>query len=284
MITLENSELSVSILHPEHDRARLGPRFCTGGYVYQVDDKRLGPLLSGPEYPLADPSVINGQGMPEVFQYTLFDDPDACPAEKLIIGVGVIDNAVGQKASDNHFMLPVSEFCRWEIETDADSVSMRTRQLLGDHALYLRRTLRLRDRSLWSTTHLINTGPADLMFRWFAHPFFPRMAGDEACKPGFSFTLPEGDAFYLDEAKTIRFDPSYDWPSGRGYQLLEDVEGKHFGVRQRHPLCTEVRVDGDFLLHKVALWANENTFSIEPFLQHTLPPGGEYTWTLSYRF
>ena len=89
MILLSNDGLSVTLLDPERDQDRMGPRFCTGGYIYQVEDHDLGPLLSGPEYPTERPSVINGQGLPEVFQFTCYADENEVPEKKLIIGVGL---------------------------------------------------------------------------------------------------------------------------------------------------------------------------------------------------
>jgi len=283
MITLENSQLIVSVLHPADDRALLGPRYCTGGYVYQVADARLGPLLSGPEYPSSVPSLINGQGMPDVFQFTLFDDPDERPASKLVIGVGVLDNAVGQKASDSHFTLTVADYCEWEIVQAPDAVSMTTHQSLAGRALGLERVLRLDDRMLTSTTRLKNLGNGEMPFRWFAHPFFPRTAKDDSCKPGFPFTLPACGGFFVDAHGAIALTESYDWNAGC-FQLLEGVEGKLFSVHQRHPKVDTVTIDGDFPLHRVAIWANANTFSIEPFVQRTLRAGEEAAWTLSYRF
>ncbi len=283
MITLENSELGVSILHPVADRARLGARYCAGGYVYQVEDKQMGPLLSGPEYPQDVPSVINGQGMPDVFQFTFFADPEECPPKKMIIGVGVLDNSARQKASDSHFSLPVSVACEWDIRTAADTVSMTTRQAHGGRSLELARTLHLSERTLASTTTLKNTGAGEMPFRWFAHPFFPRMAKNEACSPGFAYVLPECAGFFVDRTGAIGLRESFDWNAGC-FQLLEGIEDEQFCIRQHHPLCGVVHADGNFPLFRVALWANRNTFSIEPFLQRTLQPGEEYAWTLTYRF
>jgi hypothetical protein len=74
MLYLSNQHLKIAILDPVQDQDRLGPRYCTGGYIYQVEDAKLGPLFSGPDYPAEPASGVNGQGVPEVFQFTLYED------------------------------------------------------------------------------------------------------------------------------------------------------------------------------------------------------------------
>ena len=60
MIRLANAELALDLLDPDDpaDAARLGARYCAGGYVWQVHDRKLGPLLSGPEFPKPDPTAF----------------------------------------------------------------------------------------------------------------------------------------------------------------------------------------------------------------------------------
>jgi hypothetical protein len=75
MLTLTDARLRVEVLDPEAaaELPLQGLRFCRGGYVWQVHDERLGPLLSGPEYPAPAPVPFNGQGLPESFRHRTRD-------------------------------------------------------------------------------------------------------------------------------------------------------------------------------------------------------------------
>jgi hypothetical protein len=51
MLWRNNSELNVAVLDPVSDQARFGMRYCTGGYIWQVTDHRIGDLIADPNYP-----------------------------------------------------------------------------------------------------------------------------------------------------------------------------------------------------------------------------------------
>ena len=74
MLHLANAELTVDLLDPTDpaEHARQGARYCWGGYIWQVRDARLGPLLAGPQWPAPDPTPYNGQGLPESFRHSDF--------------------------------------------------------------------------------------------------------------------------------------------------------------------------------------------------------------------
>lgn len=281
MLFLANKALRVTVLHPVEDRNRLGPRFCTGGYVYQIEDLKRGALLSGPEFPDAEPSVLNGQGMPDVFQFTLYGSPDEIPEKKLILGVGIVENSARRRAGESHFQSAVEEFARWEIETTESRLVMRTDQRYGDWHVALRRTLTLKGHRLLSQTALQNRGPAPLPVRWFAHPFFP-LTDDRRCAmlpPGSA--LPENPGFALDPDGLLTRKESDGWESGH-YQLVTTLgPGYHFTAHHFHPLLPAIDLSCDFVPSKVALWANDRTFSCEPFHEALIAPDDYQEWSLT---
>ncbi|MCX6376202.1 MAG: hypothetical protein NTU88_09275 [Armatimonadetes bacterium] len=96
MIALQNDSLTVWILDPVADREWLGTRYCTGGFIFQVEDHDGSPargnLLSGPTYPHSY-NLFDGQGAPDAFHPHLVidQDPDGTPVRVLGIGIGEID-------------------------------------------------------------------------------------------------------------------------------------------------------------------------------------------------
>jgi hypothetical protein len=269
------------VLDPENDRSRLGPRFCTGGYVYQIEERQHGLLLAGPEYPNAEPSVLNGQGMPDVFQFTLYDSPEEVPEKKLIIGVGIIENTGRRKACESHFQSAVDDVARWEIEQTERKVVIHTSQEYREWHFTLSRTLELTGRRLRSQTALHNLGPAPLPFRWFPHPFFPLNA-DRRCA-----ILPRGSAmadnpgFHLDAAGVLTMKESAGWEAGH-YQLLShSAPGVPFASHHFHPLVSAIDLSCDFVPSKVALWANDRTFSCEPFHEGLIAPDDHQDWSVT---
>jgi len=283
LIQISNRSLTVQLLHPLQDRDRLGPRFCAGCFVYQIEDKAGGSLLSGPEYPSSAPSVINGQGLPEVFQHTLYTDPEEAPERKMIIGVGLVQNRPGLRNTDSHFNCRVMQKCQWSIDQQSDSVTMKTRQEEGKWSLDLTRRLELKDRTLRLSTELSNRGLGALPVRWFAHPFFPVPPDGRCLKFERRIDLPSNPAYMIDPEGWLSMKPDFRWP--QGYFLeLEGLEGECFRAIQNHPLLNQIELAGDFPLLRVAIWANDRTFSVEPFISATLQTGEGLAWSMTYTF
>src|SRR5580765_644185 len=99
MLSLSNDQVDVHILDPIADQALLGSRYCTGGYIYEVSDRQMGVITSGPGYPdEVLPPVFDGQGLPEAFPGFLWSGaeskgstPRSEPGTKmLVIGVGLV--------------------------------------------------------------------------------------------------------------------------------------------------------------------------------------------------
>jgi hypothetical protein len=284
MLFLSNSDLCISVLDPVSDRNRLGPRFCTGGYVYQIEHARHGPIFSGPEYPSEHPSVLNGQGIPDVFQFTLFDKPDERPEKKLIVGVGLIGNPSAQRAIESHFHSPVEEFCRWSTDQSPTQLVMKTTQVYRNWGLRLARALLLEGNCLTTRSELRCTGLAHLPFRWFAHPFFPLNHDRRCCRIPRGYTLLENEGFIVDRESVLHMHPTYDWTKGEYTLLGGTLASDRFEIFQLHPALSAIRVTCDFLPSKVALWANDRTFSFEPFHESVLQPGESTHWSMTYEF
>src|SRR5690348_3618641 len=156
MLTLANDNLTISVLDPVADRVRLGSRYCTGGYVYAVTDRRLGVITSGPGYPSEEyPPLFDGQGLPEAFPSQLWvgKDPNGPPmglptsgSTMLVIGVGLVKATTMEKIRE----MPVDEFCEWKITQSPTSLRMETTQSFAGWRFDLTRELRLANRTLVS--------------------------------------------------------------------------------------------------------------------------------------
>ena len=177
MYTLSSETLDVSILDPVADQERFGPRYCTGGYIFQVEDRRHGPLLSGPTFP-HDFNWFDGQGIPDAFNLGPLREPASTEPTALIIGVGVCDQQANK----------VVDYCTWDVQQEGASITMRTTQSFERFALELERSVTLHNRTVRSTTRLKCTGIIPIAIRWFPHPFFPHPETDELCR----FNIPVG--------------------------------------------------------------------------------------------
>jgi galactose mutarotase-like enzyme len=195
-----------------------------------------------------------------------------------------VDNATAHRATESHFHCLVEEFCPWSIEQSSDHVKMKTTQKYRDWELHLVRTLLLEGDRLTTRTELHCAGAAHLPFRWFAHPFFPLNRDRRCCTIPQGYTLAGSEGFILDRESVLRMNPTFDWTKGE-YALLDRTRGSaRFEVFQIHPTLSAVRATCDFHPSKVALWANDRTFSFEPFHESVLHTGESTQWSMSYQF
>ena len=279
MLTIANPELSVDLLDPAADRAHLGPRFCWGGYLWQVHDRRAGALLTGPEWPNPKPTPANGQGLPESFRHsTTTGQP--------LLWHGAVGLAPGAGAlgRDPTGAIVVTQPCVWQIEVHPERAVFRTAQTVAGWAYELDRTVALRGRQVRSTSRLTNRGAAPLELEWFAHPFFALQADGRQ-----HVTLPEGTQLaanpaYVLSGRTLTFRRAFVGMKDGHLEPLVLPPDQPFVATLSHPRLPAVRFTTDFAPSKCVLWANGLTLSLEPFLALKLGPGESREWTLAYDF
>jgi hypothetical protein len=160
---------------------------------------------------------------------------------------------------------------------------METVQELLPWSLALTREIRLQELTVTSTTRLSNTGSGTLPFRWFAHPFFPLLRNGHCCRFSPPFPIAENPGFALNSRGIVSMKSTHRWQDGH-FQEIEEARGHTLGALQYHPLIPGIEVKGDFPLHRLALWANDKTFSFEPFCAGSLNPGETTVWSIQYRF
>lgn len=280
MLTITNGKLKAYILEPGKDYFALNPRYCAGGYVWQVEHDDKGPLMTGPFWPETMPPVSDGQGMPDVFQPTLHpaDTPDGEPV--LVPGVGLIrwHKHVLERRKPDALIEPAE----WEWSVNGNRFESRTRQKGHGQRFSMQRNVQVDAGAIQIETEIRNTGPIPVHIRMFAHPFFPTPVDDD----GFCGVLPEGcmvqqnPGYELDGLRLLR-KPSHDWNEGH-FDWIYWPAGKKFELLQKHP-HGHIWVTANFEPSTVAVWSNSSTFSVEPFIERTIEPGTLLEYTMKYR-
>lgn len=279
MLHLANDELTIDLLDPAADQARLGPRFCWGGFIWQVHDAKLGPLLTGPEWPAVEPQPRNAQGLPESFRHSttageplLWDGPVG-----LAPGAGVLGR-------DAKGAVVVTQPCLWRREAGATRAVFRTEQHIGSWSYALERTVELIDRRVISRSRLLNRAATPLKLEWFAHPFFALQAdGKLRARLSAGATLPTNPGFEL-TGGGLAFRRAFRGADDGHLVHLTLPDGRTFEATLAHPKLDAVTFRTDFPPFKCVLWANGNTLSFEPFLALDLAPGESREWGLTYDF
>ena len=271
MYTLNNSALQVSILDPVADRLRLGTRYCHGGYIFQVADHKLGPLLSGPTYPNSFNS-FDGQGLPESFNLSPLRSPTVEEPLALVLGIGLCNLNTNL----------VVDWSIWDVTTDVDRIGFRTAHKFGNFAADIERAVSLTNRTVRSETSLTNLGGNSIPVRWFPHPFFPQPMSDELCRFNIPVTFVDNPGYTLDSDGFIC---RKGWPWKDDYFLpLSHDANTNLVVYQRHLLLGLVTATCSFIPAYFPIWGNSCTFSWEPFLERTLGPQQQLRWRIDYEF
>jgi hypothetical protein len=279
MIELRNEDLRVTLLDPGQDRHLLGPRFCWGGYVWQVDDAQAGPLLSGPEGAATAPAPFNGHGLPESFRDRTRDGQLLTWHE----GVGLAPG-VGIVQRDQSGQVAVTDPCHWTLERHPDRIIYHTAQTHGDRGYTLSRMIQLAGRDLLSVTRFSNTGRDALSLQWFAHPFFAlnEEGGIDVQVPAGT-RLEENPGFALNDRRLTLRRVFHGVEDGH-FQPLQLPAGTPLEVRVAHPKLADIHFATSFVPSECPIWANGHTFSIEPYQTLHLEPVETRHWTLRYGF
>lgn len=281
MYALSNPELTILILDPVADSARLGSRYCTGGYIWQVLDARHGDVFAGPEYPQA-PNTFDGQGAPDMFLRSLGAEAAPVGGEVACIGVGRVRRTSSREPFDVRYNPEVIEFVKWETGCSGDTIVMRTEHAFRDWAYSLERTVSLDGRVVRSRTGMRSLGSALLPVRWFAHPFFPVPSDNVLCRFSFPISLPDNPGYSLNPEGFVVRKSAHDWPRGCRQEPGLDPQGKTLLAVQRHPRLGELTVTTDFVPSFLPIWGNDRTFSFEPYFERTLNRGAEASWGIEY--
>lgn len=279
MLRLINDTLQVELLDPAADTARRGPRFCRGGYIWQVRDAAKGPLVRGPEYPHPDPAPFNGQGLPESLRHRTRDGRPLTwrGAEGLGIGIGRL---IAGPANE----VTLEQPCAWTVSGDSTGLVFQTRQAAAGFACELNRKVELRDRTVISATQLTNTGATVLSLQWFAHPFWALSEGRARVRLPAGSTLPENPGFTVDATGLLTFRRPFVTPEDDQFALLSLPLGRTLSVELDHPALPGIRFSTDFPPDECPVWANARTVSVEPYLNLAIPPGETRHWSVEHHF
>jgi hypothetical protein len=283
MFILKNNELCVEIIDPKKDRKLLGSRYCTGGYIYQVKDVKKGNLFSGPQFPNPNFDVFHGQGAPEVFVIALNQERCNIGEDVFVLGVGAVTKTSPIAPFHVRDNPVVKEFCIWEINEKKDSIEMTSKCVFNRWKFIINKRVTLNDRKIVSQTNISNNSELDIPIRWFAHPFFPFPPDYRVCKFFFKIEFNENDGYFINNEGFIEMKSEYNWKKGLYQKIFFDKKEK-LSVIHKHPLLGEITAHCDFIPESIAIWANDVTFSFEPFYNAIIESGGNKNWSISYCF
>ncbi len=280
------------MLDPILEAQRLGQRYCSGGYIYAIEDLKLGMLSSGPQFPADPPPVFDGQGFPEVFELALGQKEVEIGEEVCVLGVGLVTRSSEKLPFHVRHNPHVKERCVWSVTKDntpngSTSLSFRTQQTFSKHhitwALELEKKLILDGRTLTSSSQITNLGTSTIPVRWFAHPFFPILKDSIYCTFNREVIVPPSEAFNMNSEKYLTTHPNYPWERGCFLPLTAKWDAPIL-IKMRHPKLPEVKVDCRFPLAALPVWSNDKSYSLEPYYAAEVAAQAKTEWSIAYSF
>ena len=281
MLHLANRELRLDLLDPADpvDAARQGSRYCWGGYIWQIHDAKLGPLIAGPEYPKPDPTPFNGQGLPESFRHRARDNAPLTWSGDTGLGVGIGALAAGEKNSTT-----LTEPCAWTVSRFPDHLIFQTRQSAAGWSYELTRKIELVGRHVGSFNQLTNVGEQPLVLQWFAHPFWALNGHQARLQLPAGTTLPDNPGFALAANGLLTFKRPFLTKDDSQFALLTLPPGRELSLSLDHPQLKRVTFASSFVPDECPVWANAQTVSVEPYLNLRLAPGETRHWHVRHGF
>jgi hypothetical protein len=305
---IANSLIQVKLYLPDAARGFYrGTRFDWSGVV--ADLQYAGHSYYGEWFTQKDPAVsdfiyqgseiVAGPcsaitGPVEEFAPLRYDE--AKPGGTFVkIGVGAL-----RKPDDSPYsgyrLYEIADGGTWSIQTGTDAVEF-TQELhdpsSGIGYVYRKRVSVAANQAKMSIEHsLSNTGTHAIETSVYDHNFL--VLDQQATGPAFSITFPF--AVSSDEP------PEKDLAELRGNQVvyLKTLQGEEsayttlqgfgnsaddYNIRVENvAVKAGMIVTGDRPLAKVALWSIRSVISVEPFIDISIPPGGQQSWKYDYEY
>jgi hypothetical protein len=221
---------------------------------------------------------------------------DAKPGGTFVkIGVGVLRKPDDAKYSAYH-LYDIVDNGKWSVQTGSDSAkfTQELRDPASGYGYVYRKTVKLvpgKPEMLLEHT-LQNIGTKAINTSVYDHNFL--VLDKQPSGPDFSITLP----FTIRAAQT----PDTELAEITDHQILykkaltgkdrvyTTIEGygsssEDYKIQvENKKLKAGFRVEGNRPLSHMALWSIRSVISVEPFIDMSIPPGGEFTWQYRYEY
>lgn len=289
------TEISNGIIHARlylPDRVsgyNRGPRFDWAGIIYDL--KYQGHSFFGKWQDTYSPTAHDAaMGPAEVFDPLGYNEAKA--GQKFIkIGIGALVKA-DDSAYDFMKSYNIANYGQWKTKVRADEVRFVQVLKEGEYAYKYQKCVQLKKgEPVMLITHTLkNTGKKSIETAVYDHNFF--VIDGITTGPGsvviFPFNLKEnvtgmsdyvnltGNQLQFTKELRNRFVSFPDLTHGERSVYAFNVENRTTGAG--------VKITGDKPITKLAFWSSLKTFCPEPYINISIKPGQEFSWTLTYTY